>query len=242
MSSQPFNSPRQALNWLKKRQRIDSVDGLTVYRYERPVRLVSWDTESDAVPAPAKTPPEDRLDDQAEDMLREYGHVFKKPKIGRMSGISSSGIISTSIWGGSVTSVSVDTETSTPSPIRGFVAGPAIVDEFAEVDMEHPDAIHRPIGGPDSPLVTVRLTSGHDAIMHIDAERFDWSGPITPSPESAVRDLTDEINQFNESLARPETRTTGFGSQPAAPSADEIARANREDIVQFKRLLDTMAG
>jgi hypothetical protein len=70
--SEPFNSPRQALDWLKKRNAIESIEGLTIHRINKPLK---WYSPGDI------RPPEDGLDDAAEEMLKRYGHVFKKTKL-----------------------------------------------------------------------------------------------------------------------------------------------------------------
>ncbi len=127
--TQPFNSPRQALSWLKRRNLIASIEGTTIVRHDKPVR---WYASNE------KQPPEDRLDDEAEMTIKAYGYTVKRPKRDRAFGVipqtvvdaygGSGFILNNPVMGNSVTSVSIDTETSAPEPLRGF-AGSPIVEE-----------------------------------------------------------------------------------------------------------------
>ncbi len=69
--TQPFNSPRHAIEWLTKRKVISGVEDDVLY----------------VVPGSGgklymgEPPIEDKLDHRAEDMLEAYGYRFKKPKV-----------------------------------------------------------------------------------------------------------------------------------------------------------------
>lgn len=153
--SHPFNSPRQAINWLKRRGLIESTEGMTIYQHLRPARLMRWDGNGNTV----NSDPKEQADSDAEKTLCAYGYVFKRPKVPRgMPNNAITGRILSAMYGSSdmvirhdtsfdedMNSVAVDT--AAHEPVRGFVPGPVMVEEH-EWQVPNIDEIMPPSAAP----------------------------------------------------------------------------------------------